>query len=97
MAEIKTCEQYVLDRLEMAERDVGSLKMDIIFKDQKIEKLAADLEELVSFLQRVSRVKINEDGNKYIDFDAPWEVYDREDFNYMAGILAMTTEDKEGN
>lgn len=97
MAEIRTCEQYVLERLEMAERDVESLKMDIIFKDRRIEKLTADLEELVSFLQRVSRVKINEDGNKYIDFDAPWEVYDREDFKYMADILAMTTEDKEGN
>ena len=84
--EIKTCEQYVLQKLEIAENDVESLKMDIICKDSQIESLTDELNELKSFIQR--RFTIYESLNDCsLNFDEPWEKYDEHDYRLIANIL----------
>ena len=84
--EIKTCEQYVLQKLEIAENDVESLKMDIICKDSQIESLTDELNELKSFIQR--RFTIYESLNDCsLDFDEPWEKQDEHDYRLIANIL----------
>ena len=91
MSEIRTCEQYVLERLETLEVDNESLKKLVTLKDSAISNLTNELTELKDFIRRNSTLNTNSDGNRYIDFSNPWEIYDADDFKYILNIL------KEGN
>ena len=91
--EIKTCEQYVLDRLEKAETDVESLQVDIMCKDTQIAELTEELATLKEFIRSHSTQATTDDGENLIRFDNPWEHFDPEDYAYMLSII---TDEKEG-
>ena len=91
--EVKTCEQYVLQKLEIAENDVESLKIDIICKDSQIDSLTDELNEIKSFIRR--RFTIYESLNENsLNFDEPWEKHDEHDYRLIANILKEGQEGK---
>lgn len=98
--EVKTCEQYVLQKLEIAENDVESLKMDIICKDSQIESLTDELNETKSFVNEIKsfirrRFTIYESlNNNSLNFDEPWERHDEHDYKLIANILKEGQEGK---
>ena len=100
MAEIKSCEQYVVDRLQTVEmlldqerdnheRDVAELKKEL---DSTLHILA-DAQKLIDFITEMFVVKVY--GNAYyISFDI-WETWDKEKFDRIVAELGLELPEKE--
>ena len=86
MAEIKTCEQYVLAKLESAENRIAHQEYEIKLKNSQIIALAEELETLKAFICRRAEL-ITDDGDDRVHFDDPWLKYDLEDYEYISKIL----------
>ena len=93
--EVKTCEEYVLDRLERAENDVEALQVDVMYKDEKIEELEEELTELKSFIRNHTSVRELDDGTRYINFESVWEKFEEDEFVYIENICNEDTENTE--
>lgn len=100
MAEIKTCEQYVVDRLQTVEmlldqerdnheRDVAELKKEL---DSALGVLA-DAQKLIDFITEQFVVKTYA-GACYISFDI-WETWDKEIFDRLVAELGLELPEKE--
>lgn len=100
MAEIKSCEQYVVDRLQTVEmlldqerdnheRDVAELKKEL---DSTLHILA-DAQKLIEFMAEQFVVKTYA-GAYYIDINI-WETYDKEIFDRLVAELGLELPEKE--
>lgn len=87
MADIKTCEQYVLDRLEKTEQEIDDLQEKLATRDYTISTLMGELAELKAFIFRRARFASATDGDERVTFDDPWLKYDPEDYEYISKIL----------
>ena len=85
--EIKTCEQYVLERLERAENDIESLKNILEIKDSHIVELTDEINNLKALIRRRCSLDTSTTGGNIITVDAPWEEYDPIDYNMVADVL----------
>lgn len=86
MAEIKTCEQYVLVRLEKTEQEVDELQEKLATRDYTISTLMGELAELKAFICRRAELVMDDDADR-VHFDDPWLKYDPEDYEYISKIL----------
>ena len=100
MAEIKSCEQYVVDRLQTVEmlldqerdnheRDVAVLRKEL---DSTLHILA-DAQKLIDFLAEQFVVKTYS-GRYYIDINI-WEQYDKETFDRLVAELGLELPEKD--
>ena len=87
--EIKTCEQYVLKRLEEAENDVEALKVDIQCKESEIQSLAEELATLKDIIRRRATITPTQDESQYISFESVWREFesDAQDFDVINAIM----------
>lgn len=85
--EIKTCEQYVLKRLEEAENDVEALKVDVQCKDAQLASLTEELATLKDVIRRRASLAAENEGHIY--FEAIWEEFasDKADFDVINAIM----------
>jgi hypothetical protein len=101
MAEIKNCEQYVVDRLQTVEmlleqerdnheRDVAKLKKEL---DSTLHILA-DAQKLIDFIAEQFVVNTYA-GACYVDFNSVWETYDKETFDRLVAELGLELPEKE--
>jgi len=101
MAEIKSCEQYVVDRLQTVEmlleqerdnheRDVVKLKKEL---DSALHILA-DAQKLIDFLAEQFVVNTYA-GAYYVDFNSIWETYDKEKFDRLVAELGLELPEKD--
>ena len=84
--EIKTCEQYVLDRLKKAETDVESLEHILNIRDSVISALNEELTTLKDFVAKAIQIKSDTDGNKFISFESYWEKYDKAEYDFFSKL-----------
>ena len=100
MAEIKSCEQYVVDRLQTVEllldqerdnheRDVAELRKEL---DSTLGILA-DAQKLIDFVTEQFVVKTYA-GAYYISFDI-WETLDKEKFDRLVAELGLELPKKD--
>ena len=85
--EVKTCEQYVLKRLEEAENDVEALRIDIQCKESEIQSLVEELATLKDIVRRRASLATENEGHIY--FEAIWEEFasDKADFAVINAIM----------
>ena len=100
MAEIKNCEQYVVDRLQTLEmmldqerdnheRDVAELKKEL---DSTLGILA-DAQKLIDFLAEQFAVQTH-NGAYFISFSI-WEQYEKEKFDRLVAELGLEVPEKK--
>ena len=90
--EIKTCEQYVLEKLEKAETDVESLKNLLEIRESQFAIIAEELKEIKDLVRRRCTLGETDEGDKLIRFDSTWEEYDPIDYNMFADIIKENME-----
>ena len=107
--EIMTCEQYVLAKLAEAERENEALR-ELMKKERDdyearirdysnhVDLLTDQLEHMRSDLDVIrgrASIKLSSDKtSRYVSIDAPWEQYDRKDFDVFVRLLDLQ-EDEE--
>ena len=86
--EIKTCEQYVLKRLEEAENDIEAMKVDIMCKETEIQSLADEVANLKDIIRRRATITLADEGG-HISFESVWEEFesDLQDFEVIKAIM----------
>jgi hypothetical protein len=99
--EIKSCEQYVVDRLQAVEmlldqerdnheRDVLELTEEL----KKTESVLADAQNLLDFI--ASRLSVEEYSNGYyLSFNNVWEQFDKEIFDRLVHELCLELPKKD--
>lgn len=96
--EIRTCEEYVLKQLFTAENKVEELEVDnsaLHYELDKAVERITKLEKLIGTRTKYSSYEVG-DGTKTLNFDGPWEKYDKEDFDLMVECMnKYQTEEKE--
>ena len=96
--EIKTCEQYVLDRLDRAEKDVESLQKSLEIEEVHSDTLYKEVLRLKSFIERNFIKRQDSDGDMYVYCPSLFEKFedDKEDYDLIAEILdELKGEEKE--
>ena len=102
MAEIKSCEQYVVAKLEMTEllleqerdnhaRDVLELTEEL----KKTRSILADAENLIEFIRSKFSLTESSYSGQYISVDNIYAGYDEEDFNRLVAELGLELPKKD--
>lgn len=86
MAEIKTCEQYVLEKLADAEHSIELLQIQLDNTHKRATDAEKKLDNLLDVLERNGKWETSVDGNTYFDFDL-WDKYDEDDYVLFRRIL----------
>ena len=88
MSEIKTCEQYVLDKVQRLEDEIEIHKGT----EAVLRACIAKFDELVVTLKRVISVSVASPHRLAIDC---WSTYEKQDFDYLVKALELEVpEDK---
>jgi hypothetical protein len=80
---MKTCEQYVLKKLEEAERKVEEQEEFIKIFSEASVKVFEDLKVLLKHIE----IKTNTNGNRYVNMEYVFEEYEPEDFKRIETML----------
>ena len=87
--EIKTCEEYVLNRLTELEKEVTDLRSEsdafvslVGKRDERIEQLEKFIGTRTSYSSYVTS-----EGDPSLDFDEPWLKYDPDAYNLMVELM----------
>lgn len=102
MAEFKTAEQYVVDRLETTERELETAKATRLAEMQKVmddlSTARAELTEVVHCLSVIRdnlRLGSSELCGKYMTVDYIWRKDNPEQFDALLDILGIEPPDEE--
>ena len=102
--EIKTCEEYVLAKVQELEDEKASLQDELENVKTKLGCVHADYTNLKNLVAEVAKsfsIKKATGGQSYVSFDSAWSDYDKERFNQMVELFGlaednqMTIEDME--
>jgi hypothetical protein len=100
MAEIKNCEQYVVDRLQTVEmlldQERDNHERDVVVLRKELDStlgILADAQKLIDFLAKQFVVKTYS-GGYYIDINI-WEQYDKETFDRLVAELGLELPKKD--
>ena len=80
---MKTCEQYVLKKLEEAERKVKEQEEFI----KIFSKAAVNVFEDLKLLLKHIEIQTNTNGNRYVNLEYVFEEYEPEDFKRIETML----------
>jgi hypothetical protein len=80
---MKTCEQYVLKKLEEAERKVKEQEEFIKIFSKAATNVFEDLKVLLKHIE----IKTNTNGNRYVNLEYVFEEYEPEDFKRIETML----------
>ena len=101
MAEIKSCEQYVVDRLQTVEmlldQERDNHERDVAELRKKLDStlgILADAQKLIDFITEQFVVNTYA-GAYYIDFNSIWETYDKEKFDRLVAELGLELPKKD--
>jgi hypothetical protein len=86
---VKTCEEYVLQRVEDLENENEALKAQIDTFREKLEQAVSTVEKLESYIGRNSRLSsyIAHDGDRSFNIEGPWKKYDLEMYNLVKACI----------
>jgi hypothetical protein len=90
--EIKTCENYVVQRALDLENEVEKQKNLIEEQAEIIKNLADDLEFVGKFIRLREYVTDNE---YYIDFNSVWSKSDSESYSRLCSIFSLVEPSEE--
>ena len=97
MAEIKTCEQYVLGRLQDLEEENDSLIINLNTLRTEYNNLACEFDTLKNIIFRYTKIRSfgDEDKKYYIKFDDidEWNKDTREDFEKLVEKFHLVKEE----
>ena len=85
--EIKTCEQYVLDRLMTLEGENEELQYKLEQTQDKYNSISDKYFKMLELFKGLSEVKTAGSGTKYISFDSVWESFDIEKYEAVRDML----------
>ena len=98
--EIKSCEQYVVDRLQtvemLLEQERDNHERDVVELKKELENalhILADAQKLIDFIAEQLVVKTYA-GAYHIDLNI-WETYDKEIFDRLVAELGLELPEKE--
>ena len=80
---MKTCEQYVLKKLEEAERKVAEQEEFIKILSKAAVNVFEDLKVLLKHIE----IRTNTNGNRYVNLEYVFEEYEPEDFKRIETML----------
>lgn len=80
---MKTCEQYVLKKLEEAERKVKEQEEFIKIFSKAAVNVFEDLKVLLKHIE----IKTNTNGKRYVNLEYVFEEYEPEDFKRIETML----------
>jgi len=96
MSEVKTCEQYVLNRL--AEMENRNAELESQVRELTIDKthLEECLDKFVNAIKNHADIRRVQDSTSvYISFDSIWNNYDQEDFEVVKTVLNLELKEEE--
>ena len=90
MAEIKTCEQYVLGRLQEIENKNAELETELRQTTTDLNHLEEDWNNLISRLKRITELrKASVCNDLIIDFTNIWSSDHNDDYAYFKELLDL--------
>ena len=88
--EATTCEQYVLQELAVTKTQLDNAERDVVYLRGALADAnfrVAKLEQLIAKRSKISDYSTG-DNSRVIDFDEPWEKYDKEDFDLVVECMS---------
>ncbi|MBP5423794.1 MAG: hypothetical protein J6Y78_15265 [Paludibacteraceae bacterium] len=90
MADIKTCEQYVLGRLQEIENKNAELETELRQTTTDLNHLEEDWNNLISRLKKLAELRKASVCNALIiDFTNIWNSDDKDDYAYFKDLLDL--------
>ena len=87
MSEIKTCEQYVLAKLEENEERLDAMGEQYQDLKAKYISLQDIYDTLLKELTKHLVMYVDPDGLRRVEFESVWEKYDKEDFDALVRVI----------
>jgi len=88
---MKTCEEYVLNRLETLENEQEQYQEKI----DNLTDMVASLSSTLALVKKIAEVRKSSSGSTYINFDSVWEEYDKELYSKLVDALALEMKGSE--
>lgn len=85
----KTCEEYVVNKLEQLEWDYSRLESEKLLLQKTIREYKEQLQEVRELLHITIKETNDYGNNYYIDSDILFDNDDKEEFNRLCVILGL--------
>lgn len=95
--EIKTCEEYVLAKVQELENEKAALQDKLESAEKKLGCVYTDYTNLKNRVAEVAKsfsIKKATGGQSYVSFDSAWSDYDKERFNQLVELFGLTEDNQ---
>ena len=93
--EIKTCEEYVLNQLSLAEEEVYSLRKELTEIKDRLRGVIKSYNELEELIYKLVNVSETAGEGLYLCFNGIFEKYDRDDFEKITRLIPYILKPKD--
>ena len=93
--EIRTCEEYVVDRILEMDSKVAEMGQALMMSRQVFEKQDRILETVKHTIKKYVDFRTDKDGDHLISFSCVFEKFNKDDFDFLEHFLNDEKEEEE--